>query len=76
MAVSGAFFWSKFAVREDLVWINAAAIAESHEGKTLEEIGREFRDALIAASEGRWEDTPAWLAASVDVDPMGGDEEQ
>ena len=63
-------------MREELVWINLDAITASHEGKTVDEIGQEFKDALIAAAEGRWEDTPAWIAASVDVDPMGGDEEQ
>ena len=54
---------------EDVCWIHAGAMGEAQKGKSLEEIGREFRDAMLAACEGRWNDTPEWIAPSIDGNP-------
>lgn len=51
---------------DGIVWIHQERLRLDAEGKTLEEIGREWRDAMLAAAEGRVVDYPDWMAESVD----------
>ena len=58
------------------VWINTAAFVASHGSKTLEQIGREAREAIVAFQEGRFADLPEWMALSVDNGQLPGDDDE
>lgn len=59
-----------------LVWVNAEVFERSNRGRTLEQIRKEFRDAVIAAHEGRVMDLPDWMALSIDEEPSTGEPTQ
>lgn len=54
---------------DEICWINLEMMHKAQEGKTLEQCGQEFSQAMSAAAQGRWQEAPDWIAASIDGDP-------